>query len=425
MSIFEGIPDDEQETRADWGDIIESVRSVNMRNLASYLGCTWDRTGRYIRCPDHRGSSLDRDPSGFVYPDHVFCFSCGAYYGHVDLICAVLGVDFKGAMRWLEENIQSLANVPAPLITSQAAEYNGPVPHEIAWYWHTQLTADRRAYLYGRLLLDRTIDQLWIGWRPDYECYTIPFWGGSPGNSEIDIIQYRHTRGDRRYTGMRGHNRPSVINRHLVGQHSVFLLFGTFDAILASQDGIAAVSTNGANAFAKDEDNLSRLREALQGCKVYVVPDRSDTEAKPAYVLAHALRAEVRHFPSGMQGKDYTDFRNEGHKPGEFIREVLMIGDGFIKPEHDEFFTDLLLNISVGEWPGAETIMQVFEHFYPIAAVVNQHIQLRLQFDPFPGLNHDQWEELRESIVTCLDYPHLMNWVYKGCQMGADNRGAF
>lgn len=426
MSIFDGIPDPESDSeQSDWRGLMEAVRSIDMRNLATYLGCTWDKYQKYIRCPRHAGGGIDENPSGFVYPDHVYCFSCGAHYSPIDLIAATNNLDFKETMHWLEENITSIANLPAPVLRSSAAEYNGEAPQEIVWYWHTKLTEERRAYLHNRMILDRTIDELWIGWRPDFECYTIPFWRGVPGHSAIDIVQYRHTRGEKRYTGMRGHNRSSIINAHLIGTSCVALLFGTFDAILAAQDGIAAISTNGASAFTKDADNLSRLKTMLGGCHVYLVPDKSDTEAKPAHVLAHALRADVRHFPADLKGKDYTDFRMEGRTPSQFFQEVLMIADGFIAPEHDEYFTNILYNISVGGFEGAETLLLVLEHYYPKAAVVNQHLQARLMFDPFPGLRHEQWATLRESITRCLEYPQIQEWAKVGCQMGADNRGAF
>jgi hypothetical protein len=426
MSIFTGIPGEEQtEEITDWREMRKTVRDLDMVNLATYLGCEWDKHKKCIICPKHETGKIDRHPSARVYHDHIFCYSCQKHYSPVDLVMAMLDVDFREAMLWFEANIPNLTHLPVPNIHRDTQEYRGPVPSDIVYYWHRLLTGDRRHWLHKRLITDQTIDFMKLGYRPDYNAITVPFWRGLPGDSEIDIVQYRWLENKIRWTGMTGHNRPSLLNPYCVGKHSVVLLFGTFDAILAVQDGIAALSINGATTFMSNEENIARLRSLVQGCHVYVIPDRSDVEAAPAHRLAHALHGDVRHFPSTMTGKDYTDFRMEGGTPSQFFREVLMIGEGFIKPEDDEFFGDLLYNISVGGWNGAEGIALALEYTYPVAAVVNQHIQLRMQFDPFPGLTHEQWDQLRATITDKLDWTSLKAWIYDGCMLGHANQGGF
>lgn len=425
-SIFDGLPGEDEGVVKD--NILDLARQVNVIQLATYLGCTWDKTRKFILCPNPHNGHMERDPSLHVYPDHAYCFSCGTYFGPVDLVMAFVGLDFGEALDWYREHIESVAHVAPTIHVVRKSEYKGIVPREMVEYWCQCLTPEHRQWLHARLIKDKTIDTLRIGWRPDYKAYTIPFWRGGPGNSDIDIVQYRFRYakdGEKRWSGLTGYNRPSVINSHMIGKHSVVILFGTFDAVLAAQDGIAALSTNGATTFTRDADNIERLNRLVKGCRVFVVPDKNETEARAAYLLAHHLHAEVRHFPKDMSGKDYTDFRLAGGTPGQFLREVLMLGDGFIKPEHDELFTDLLDTMSNDMWDSTETILFALQSIYPQAAIVNQHIQLRMQFDPFPGITHDQWDELREMIPSCIDWSGLFMWGQRGCEMAHANRGGF
>jgi len=102
-----------------------------------------------------------------------------------------------------------------------------------------------------------------------------------------------------------------------------------------------------------------------------------------------------------------------------------MIGEGLIQAEHDDLFTDLLYTMSHDMWDSAETILFALQSIYPRSEIVNQHIQLRMQFDPFPELNHDQWELLREVITTCLDWSGLFMWCKQGTDMAHANLGGF
>lgn len=422
--IFDGNQGDDESTYVKDG-ILDAVRTVDFAQLANYLGCTWNKERTCITCPNMHNGRVERNPSLHVYPHDAYCFTCSNYYGPVDLVMATLGVTFFEALEWFRENAHLVPDADTTQVVHNKAVYKGPAPRELVEYWHTCLTSETREWLHQRLILDRTIDRLKIGWRPDFKAYTIPFWRGIPGESEIDIIQYRYLEGERRWRGMTGYNRPSVINSHMIGKHSLVLLFGTFDAVLAAQDGLAAVSTNGATMFMRDEENIDRLRAITRGCKVYVVPDKQDVEAKPAYVLAHHLRAEVRHFPKEMVGKDYTDYRMSGKTPGHFIQEVLMIGEGFIQAEHDDLFTDLLYTMSQDMWDSVETILFSLQSIYPDSRIVNQHIQLRMQFDPFPEITHEQWDELRELIAECTDWSGLFMWGKQGTDMAHANRGGF
>lgn len=427
-SLFDGLPGEDDAREYVNDDVLDLARGINVGQLATFIGCTWDRDGKCILCPNPHNGRLESNPSLHVYPDHAYCYTCGTYYGPVDLVMAYFNQSFGEALDWFRSNIESIAHVTPTIRVSRKSEYKGIVPRELVEYWVNCLSQDNRAWLHRRLIKDSTIDKLRIGWRPDYKAFTIPFWRGLPGESDVDILQYRFRDakdGEKRWSGLTGHNRPSVINTHLIGKHSVVILFGTFDAVLAAQDGIAALSTNGATTFMRNAENIERLRQLVKDRTVYVVPDKNEVEARPAYLLAHHLRAQVRHFPKEMDGKDYTDFRLAGKTPGEFLTEVLMLGEGFIKPEHDDLFTDLLYTMSNDMWDSTETILFSLQSIYPQAAIVNQHLQLRLQFDPFVGITHDQWEELRELITTCTDWSGLFMWGRQGCDMAHANLGGF
>lgn len=423
MQLFSGIPDPDAEPSERQG-ILEAARQVDMRVLVDHLGCEWNRKKTRIRCPNPAAHKHgDRHPSAMVYPDHIYCYSCGGYFGVVDVVMHTRGVSFQDAIGWFADNLEQLGHKPVPRIVK--TEYHGPAPREIVEYWFSCLTPDRRAYLHNRLINDDTIDQMRIGWCPDKRAYSIPFWRGVPSESEIDIVQFRLMEGDSRYISMRGFGRPSIIPVHRIGSGSVVMLFGTFDALLASQDGIAAISPNGANAFTNDDD-VSRLKAALGNCKVYLVPDNSETELRPAYTLGRKLNAEIRHFPKEWNIKDYTEFRQAGGTLSQFMREALMIAEGFIKPEHDEWFVEMLRNLSEGNWDAVETFLLCLQNEYAIPAVVCQHIQLKIEFDPYIGLQHEQWQELRDKMtVLPRTYEDLFRWAKDACEMAHRNRGGF
>lgn len=427
MSIFDqlkGLDETNEDALTERITRLDGLVTAGM--LATALGCEWNRERTKVRCPVHAGGR-EKTPSVAVYNDHYQCFGCKEHWRIIQFAAAVRNTSFYEALVWIEENFANFPKETERYAASTSAEYRGPVNPELVEMWHKSFTPERRAVLHKRLISDDTIDKLRLGWRTESEAISIPFWRGVPANSLVDIVQFRSTKAeDKRYFGLTGHNRPSIINSHVIGTGAVLLLFGTFDAILCAQDGMAAISTNGSSAFLRNVENLDRLKSQLNGCRVYIVPDKTDVESRSAYILAEHLNAQVRHFPDSMPGKDYNQLRMNGVKPIHILSEVIMPEhQGLIlDPEHDNMILDVLKCMNDGDWKTAETILLCLEALYR-APMINHHLQQRMMFDPYSGLTHANWEELRETITTCLTYRQIAEWVYNGCQIGHANKGGF
>lgn len=292
-------------------------------------------------CPFH----ADVNPSLHVNKDFAYCYACKQSWTAFSAAKELLEKDgkpytFKQVFQWFLDT-----DFPAAAARRYTtSKYRGPVPSEIADYWHKCLTDDHYSQLeIERLLTRETIDRHRLGWRPDWEAFSIPFFRP---DGEVDIIQFRMTRGKSKYMGMEGHNRGSVMNWDLLETPQDFLivLFGAFDGILARQDGLPAVSFNGSLPFRKDERERVRDLFAKQK-KIYIVPDNTEAEVEPAYVLAEWLDAEVRFFPEDLpEDTDYIDFRRMGFTPADFMKVVLGMD-----LDDQTFAEDLLLYAKAGD----------------------------------------------------------------------------
>jgi DNA primase len=248
-----------------------------------------------------------------VFADNRFhCFGCGKYG---DVIQFVLYVEpgisnAYDAARYLS-NGDCIRDEPIKIVENSS--YKGPVANIVVEGWHAQLLD--RTYLHNRLINDETIDTNKIGWHVGKHAITIPFWSGMPGESEADSVQLRSLGPDGTYSGITGHYRKALLNRHILSNTDwAIILFGTFDALLALQDGFPAVSPNGINSW-KEE-----WLELFVGVRrVIVVPDKNnerELEVAKELVAQFQDRGELIQFPDGDWGKDYTDFRL-GHSIGD------------------------------------------------------------------------------------------------------------
>ena len=199
-----------------------------------------------ILCIEHS----ETEPSAHVYLTNVYCFGCKKSWSIYTLAQALLekrdGHLYKlsDVMRWFETSDFA----PKSNRTYTQTGYEGSADVELVDYWFSCLTERHRRLLYkDRKLTDETINKYRLGWRPDWGAFVIPFWRGGPGESEIDIIQFRLTNSKQRYLSLKGHSRGSVMNAHLLEAEQPYLvvLLGAFDSILALQDGIIAVGLNG------------------------------------------------------------------------------------------------------------------------------------------------------------------------------------
>lgn len=283
-------------------------RDINIQQLFTYFGIEIDEYSKCL-CPFH----ADKTPSMLVNSEFAYCFACGRGWDIFDFLVLYLEIDFSAALVWLNTNKDSLPEVTVK--SRQRGEYRGPVSAELVAYWNSCLTADHRQILHDtRLLTDDFIDQWLIGWRPDWNAFTLPFWRGIPRDSEIDIVQFRLTdhspdyitkyTNESKYIGLSGHNRPSLIGTHSLHRWGV-MLFGTFDALLAMQDGFPCISPNGASAFATKK-HKPRLKNALEQVeRLYVVYDSTASERAVA-------QKTVRDLPCEVIEKEFTDCTDYG-----------------------------------------------------------------------------------------------------------------
>ncbi len=281
-------------------------------------------------CPFHD----ETEGSFSIYEENqqYYCYGCGTFGDVLDFVEArqpnVNNVN--EAMAFLEST-NALAAGAIVAVTPRTRSQLGPVRSEQIEAWHCQLID--RSWLYERLITDETIDQYQLGYWPQKKAITIPFWTGNIGASPVNVVQMRSLAPDtkRKYFGLTGFYGTAMYNQFLFNANSDYLvvLFGTFDALLALQDGIPAVSPNGANQYHAD------WTEPLQKFKrIYVVPDLgNESELKAAQLFADKVgkTARVRQFPDGNWGKDFSDWRLDGRSADDFM-------DFLLSSEHDGSF---------------------------------------------------------------------------------------
>lgn len=416
----------------------EEIRAqVTMPMLVTYLGLQWDRQHQKVKCIRHK-SGEERTPSAQVNPQTLYCHSCGVVWDIFQVVMEHEHLTFGAAVRWVADH---MLDMPSAVLVEahHTADYEGAVNPELVSHWISNLQEGHRIYLREqRLLTDESIDRAGIGWRSEWNAYSIPFWRGEPFNSEVDIVQFRATpatpwynNGQRRYMGLKGHNRPSFIGRHHIGYDRVVLFFGTFDALLAAQDGLSAISINGATTFLRDEAALQRLSGCLRARTVYIVPDKTPSEYPAAYRLAALVRNEQRevivaHIPPSISGKDYTEMRMGGVTPLEFRREVLMLASPFPSDNGDlPAIIQMMQDVAEGKIePTLAALKTLAEKGY-MPQVVCHELQLQASFSPYHGLTHEQWDQLLHQLETSLSWEKLATTLTYWTKMAEQNQGSF
>jgi len=256
----------------------------------------------------------------------------------------------------------------------------------------------------NRGILEATARRFGIGWRPDYEGYAIPFWRGVPFESEIDIVQFRLQNGKSKYVGLKNHNRGSIINAELLQQETPYLIvvFGTFDPILAWQDGLYMVGTNGSNPFKADEKE--RVQQLFANHKnIYIVPDNSPGEVNPAYKLAEWIGGTVCFYPEGSEaGMDYIKYR-QTHTALDFLTDVVKV-----TPDHpvkQELVEDLLSLLQAGDTMNlAQYHIQMRGVGLPVYDIARA-----MAFQPRPlTFTRTKWWKLQQCLYSVRTLPELL-----------------
>lgn len=378
----------------------------------------------------------DHDPSMTVYNDHLFCHGCRKYADIFSIVMKKEKINLERAVEWLMERKGIL---PENVVQKAPKEYLGALPLSIANYWHKELTSDRRQYLYDRMLLDDTLDRYKIGFRPDFNAYTIPFWEGVPGKSEIAALQYRaapDSNSKRKYWWETGRYKPCVFNAHLINDEMTGVVFGTFDSLLAGQDGLPLISASGLHTFANPKKAESMLlRDLLRNTKdKFVIPDGTQVEFEAATEVMYTVGAEIKYFPYYVP-KDYTAYRQAGYTREQFIDEVLEMAawkDKHLYAVHEVHLDDItamLTFLSMGEKIECFKTLQkiVREGRYGSGCITQSLAMEALRGPQHFGhtFNSDQWSEMIDEICECTSYPEIVAWMDKYGNVATSRLGGF
>lgn len=403
--------------------------------------------GGKVHCLWHNDK---RTPNLHIYADGAYCFTCRKAFDMFDYVMKMEGCTFPDAVQFITDHLGSFPALETVAYASRrtSADYKGPVPRKWIDYWHRELTPDRRTWLYeARLLTDETIDRNLLGWRPDYKAYVVPFWDGVPRHSEVVTLQYRSTPESPpiagpnwHYVGHAGHNRPFIVGSHLVNPDYMIGLIGTFDQLLAEQDGLPAFSPNGASVFGNpDRVESMDLRRRLAGTRrVVIVPDSTPSEHVHAQALAELLGGEVRYFPREMAGKDYTDFRRAGGTPREFVKMVLRDDKGFLYLLDAGQVTNcrlMLESVAQGDPESAYKIMQIvaeaaratFQDDDPsaIRARVSHTLQMLCLQAPHPTFTPKEWLLMGDDLYQVTDFRQLAGVLKRWGDKASAKLGGF
>lgn len=82
------------------------IEHIPLAEACEKLGIHIQRRQLLALCPFHH----DKHPSLRIYQDHFHCYACQAHGNIFDLVKEVRGVDFPGALSWLEESFPYILN---------------------------------------------------------------------------------------------------------------------------------------------------------------------------------------------------------------------------------------------------------------------------------------------------------------------------
>jgi len=268
-------------------------------------------------CPFHKDSATK---SFTVYEDDAYCFGCGIWLSPVTFLMKYLNITWRQA----KEKLGDLPVVVLPKFRKPVVDPS-IIPIDTIKTWHSMLK-EHRDYFHSRLFTDETIDRELWGWSGDR--YVLPVWGGPPGDRCISV-RMRAGKKDMepKYLGLKNFSPKVLYNVWNVEKYyqtwpeglpkTVYLFFGEFDAALATQDGLPAVSpTNGQNAWLDQWDTF------FEPYQIIIVPDKK--EEMRGYQVASRFpgRASVVQWPVG-DFSDYNSWRLAGGTPDQFLCDIV------------------------------------------------------------------------------------------------------
>lgn len=381
-----------------------------------------------ILCPFHQ----EKTASFHVYADGGKCWGgCGWHGDIIQFVMDRESVYFGEALKLLCSWFGLTKDMPAKEVTKAhekpKKERREPVNPEIVEFFHQQLTPERRVWLHEkRLLTDETINYLRIGWRPDLDGYSIPFWKGAPQISEVDIMQFRYAPKDgrkARYISLDNHGFAGLMGRHTLNPDFLVVMVGTLDAVLANQDGIPAVSPNGLTVWHKRLDELKWIVGNVN--QLFFVPDNTKSETIESVRLANALGAKIKYLPEMEEGKDYTDYRLT-HTAKQFLEEVLGVSTKlFIQDDvHVQTVKDMLDFMVEGNAEKAVELLEILE-LNEYAGWAVSHKLMCLASEQPEGMKPKQWQELIHELEYERTYKGLADILSAMAKFNALKNGDF
>ena len=191
-----------------------------------------------VLCPWH----TDHTPSLHVYPDHVYCFSCGATADAVGFVGKVENLGFSDAVALLRARQGSFRARPKPATPVDRAdveEYHQALMRmdvgDDAWQW-----------LINRGLSVPIVTALTIGWTG--RAIAIPhFANGQVHNIKFRVLPVYQRTGEPKYVSLPHKGFPFLypwdyFRHHYSDSPRLFVTEGEFDAMLLLSSGLPAVS---------------------------------------------------------------------------------------------------------------------------------------------------------------------------------------
>lgn len=231
-------------------DVEDLKRHIDMRTLVTPGLPTKEGKPTKTNCFWHQDR---KTPSLYVYPDHLYCYSCEVHMDALDYVAWQQNLDVRADF---EQIIVLLSGegirMEEPISLSAPRKELEPLSDDVALYMHRRL-GEKREWFYQRGLSDWIIDQELLGY--DRRAFVVPVW-----SAERELLTLRYRRddlfgeGSSKYWGMKDRNEVFLYNAQALGYVAdwqfVVICEGELDALLLYQHGLPAVSaTNGTGAF--------------------------------------------------------------------------------------------------------------------------------------------------------------------------------
>lgn len=194
----------------------------------------------------------------------------------------------------------------------------GEIPIALIEYWYAKL-GDRRAYFHGRGFTNSTIDFQRLGWTGHR--FSIPVWLGKPQESSVVQVRLRKSPEDEsdlpKYLNLSGYPGPHLYNSWVLeGSKEAVIFFGEFDAALAYQHGLPAVSpTNGMLSWVPEwTEEFLRYKT-----RVTIIPDKGEEMRGWRLAADIGMKVQVIEYPEFGEGKDFTDWILSGKSAQELL----------------------------------------------------------------------------------------------------------